>query len=76
MQLRAPTLLLYGTGDIRVDTADSIARMRTYLAAAGNHNVTVRVYAGAPHTLSNTPSLDDTLRWLKQQRFVSSAKQQ
>lgn len=46
-----PTLALYGALDRNVDTADSAAHLRAYLAQAGNRDVTIKVYANAGHQL-------------------------
>ncbi len=53
-EVHTPTLALFGALDKNVDTPDSEARLRQDFRAAGNTRLTVRVFAGADHTLSAT----------------------
>jgi len=50
MRVKAPVLLMYGSGDQRVPVEASIQAIRGALAAGHRNPPTVRVYAGADHT--------------------------
>lgn len=49
-QVRVPVLLVYGEADARVPARGSATRIEETLAAAGNTDITVRIFPGADHT--------------------------
>lgn len=50
-RVTTPTLALYGARDRKVDAADSALHLRRFLAAAGEHDVTIETFPAASHTL-------------------------
>ncbi len=59
-EVHTPTLALFGARDKNVDTPDSEARLREDCHAGGNRRLTVRVFAGADHTLvASTTGFED-----------------
>ncbi len=54
--VHTPTLALFGALDKNVDARDSEARLRDDFRIGGNRALTVRVFAGADHTLIATAS--------------------
>ncbi|HSJ65775.1 MAG TPA: alpha/beta fold hydrolase, partial [Gemmatimonadaceae bacterium] len=74
-RVSVPVLLLYGADDQRVPAAPSADRIAAALRAAGNTDVTVRIYPGADHTFRLPPGasgwpvtapgyVSDLLDWL------------
>ena len=74
-RVTAPVLLVYGARDERVPPDASAQAIQEALAAAGNHDVTLRTYPDADHTFTipsprggwprHTPSYaDDLIRWV------------
>ncbi len=57
--VRVPVLLLFGAEDELVPPRRSITEITTILNQHGDKNVTVRVFAGADHTLRVPPSSPD-----------------
>lgn len=75
-RVRVPVLLLYGGDDQRVPAAESARRIEGALRAAGNTDVTVRIYPGADHTFRMPPGpsgwpttapayIEDVRSWLQ-----------
>lgn len=76
-RVTVPVLLVYGAEDQRVPVAASASRIQAALRAAGNRQLTVRIYPGADHTFRLQPGpsgwpatapayLPSLLRWLAQ----------
>lgn len=65
-RVATPVFVGLGTADLNVPPKESAERIAAALAAAGNRNVTVRLYAGANHELFPAPSLAaDMIGWLR-----------
>jgi pimeloyl-ACP methyl ester carboxylesterase len=75
VQVRVPVLLVYGEADAHVPARESAGRIAASLAAGGNRDVTVRIFAGADHTFRTPPGpggwagtapdyLDTLLGWI------------
>ena len=54
-RVRVPVLLVYGEADARVPARESAGRIAATLSAAGNSDVTVRIFPGADHTFRLPP---------------------
>ncbi len=77
--VRAPVLGVFGEADVSTDARVASENLRRALTEAGNHDVTVKIFAAAGHSLSvdsgdrMAPGVFDTLRaWLRARVGVSS----
>ncbi len=69
-----PVLGVFGKADVLTDAPTAAANMREALSAAGNHDVTIKVFPNAGHSLAEMPSgnrmasgVFETLRsWLRE----------
>ncbi|HEY1682852.1 MAG TPA: alpha/beta hydrolase [Candidatus Tumulicola sp.] len=82
--VRAPTLALYGARDTKVDVTHDVPAIEVAFRRAGMHDLTVRWFADAGHTMKVTSNgFDDTkpvrytrgypavmLTWLRQRGFA------
>jgi uncharacterized protein len=63
-RFRAPVLVLYGESDTLVPPGENADWMRTYLAAAGNREVTLAIIPGAQHNMELFGTLrNDRWQW-------------
>jgi pimeloyl-ACP methyl ester carboxylesterase len=71
-RIRVPVLLLYGERDDVVPVPASASRIEEALRAAGNPNVTVRIFAGENHTIAGSQEfLDLMVSWIATQAMAA-----
>jgi pimeloyl-ACP methyl ester carboxylesterase len=65
--VRCPVLAMWGEDDTAVPARKSAALYRRYLEAAGNHDITIVVFANADHSINgfNYPYWKTLNRWLR-----------
>lgn len=86
VQLRQPTLAIFGDQDIQVDWHTSVQVYKESFAKAGNRDLTIKIYPGAGHNLYRDPEkegktsgrsqfvdgyLDLMVQWLRTRGFTT-----